>query len=96
MRIRTFSQAGKALELMSDAIPLVGGLAGFVAAALQAGDRHVQTGRVVKVSCSFVRCTSAWPHGLRPSAPPPQRTNCENSERAAQLIAVPMLGRLPA
>lgn len=43
------SQAGKALQLLSGAVPLVGGLAGFAAAALTAGDRYIQTQRVIKV-----------------------------------------------
>lgn len=42
-------QAGEALKLLSGAVPVVGGLAGFAAAALKAGDHHMQTRRVVKV-----------------------------------------------
>ena len=44
------SQAGEALELLSGAVPVVGGLAGLAAAALKAGDHHMQTRRVVRVS----------------------------------------------
>eukprot|EP00903_Cladosiphon_okamuranus_P009011 g8620.t1 len=44
------SKAGEALKLLSGAVPVVGGLAGFAAAALQAGDHHMQTRRVVKIT----------------------------------------------
>ena len=46
----TLLQAGEALKVLSSAVPVVGGLARFTAAALKAGDRHIQTRRVVKVS----------------------------------------------
>lgn len=43
-------QAGQALKLLSGAVPVVGGLASLAAAALKAGDRSIQSRRVVKVS----------------------------------------------
>ena len=50
------SQAGKALKLLSG-VSLIGGIAGVAAAALEAGDRYVQTRRIVKVSLySCVLC----------------------------------------
>jgi len=42
-------QAGTALKIISGAVPFVGGLAGVAGAALEAGDRFVQTRRLVKV-----------------------------------------------
>lgn len=45
-------QAGEVLKLLSGVAPVVGGLASFAAAALKAGDRNIQTRRVVKVSLS--------------------------------------------
>lgn len=42
-------QVGKALKLMPG-VPLVGGLAGFAAAAAEAGDSYAETRRVEKVS----------------------------------------------
>ncbi|CAM9173614.1 unnamed protein product, partial [Ectocarpus fasciculatus] len=41
--------AGKALTFLSGAVPVVGGLAGLAAAALEAGDRYLQTRRVSKI-----------------------------------------------
>ncbi|CAM9304775.1 unnamed protein product [Ectocarpus sp. 13 AM-2016] len=41
--------AGKTLEFLSSAVPVVSGLAGFAAAALKAGDRYRQTRRVSKI-----------------------------------------------
>ncbi|CAM9981816.1 unnamed protein product, partial [Ectocarpus fasciculatus] len=42
--------AGKALKLLSAAIPMVGGLGAIAAAALKTGDRYLQTRRVVKIA----------------------------------------------
>ncbi|CAM9463368.1 unnamed protein product, partial [Ectocarpus sp. 4 AP-2014] len=42
--------AGKALKLLSAAVPMVGGLGGIAAAALKTGDRYIQTRRVVKIA----------------------------------------------
>ncbi|CAN0070166.1 unnamed protein product, partial [Ectocarpus fasciculatus] len=42
--------AGKALKLLSAAIPMVGGLGAIAAAALKTGDRYIQTRRVVKIA----------------------------------------------
>ncbi|CAB1100863.1 unnamed protein product [Ectocarpus sp. CCAP 1310/34] len=41
--------AGKTLKFLSSAVPVVGGLAGLAAAALNAGDRYLQTRRVSKI-----------------------------------------------
>ncbi|CBJ31627.1 Leucine Rich Repeat Protein [Ectocarpus siliculosus] len=41
--------AGKTLEFLSSAVPVVSGLAGLAAAALKAGDRYLQTRRVSKI-----------------------------------------------
>ncbi|CAN0062684.1 unnamed protein product, partial [Ectocarpus sp. 4 AP-2014] len=41
--------AGKTLEFLSSAVPVVSGLAGLAAAALNAGDRYLQTRRVSKI-----------------------------------------------
>ncbi len=46
-------QAGEALKVISSVVPVFGGLASFAAAALKAGDRHIQTRRVVKVGLLF-------------------------------------------
>ncbi|CAM9189907.1 unnamed protein product [Ectocarpus fasciculatus] len=42
--------AGQAMKLLSDVVPVVGGLASFAAAALKAGDHRMQTRRVVRVA----------------------------------------------
>ncbi|CAN0113723.1 unnamed protein product [Ectocarpus sp. 6 AP-2014] len=42
--------AGKALKLLSAAVPMVGGLGGIASAALKTGDRYIQTRRVVKIA----------------------------------------------
>ncbi|CAM9995974.1 unnamed protein product [Ectocarpus sp. 12 AP-2014] len=44
------SVAGEFLNLLSGALPFVGGLAGFAAEALKAGDNNIQTRRVVKMT----------------------------------------------
>ncbi|CAM9677770.1 unnamed protein product [Ectocarpus sp. 12 AP-2014] len=49
-KIGAIGKAGTALQLMSGAVPLVGGLAGFTGAALKAGDCYVQTRRVAKIT----------------------------------------------
>ncbi|CAM9672342.1 unnamed protein product, partial [Ectocarpus fasciculatus] len=41
--------AGKTLKFLSSAVPVVSGLAGLAASALQAGDRYLQTRRVSKI-----------------------------------------------
>ncbi|CAB1096749.1 unnamed protein product [Ectocarpus sp. CCAP 1310/34] len=42
--------AGKALALLSAAVPMVGGLGGIAAGALKTGDRYIQTRRVAKIA----------------------------------------------
>jgi len=54
----TVLQAGEAVKVLSSAVPVVGGLANFSAAALRVGHRHVQTRRVVEVSLPFCAVTS--------------------------------------
>ncbi|CAM9962669.1 unnamed protein product [Ectocarpus sp. 4 AP-2014] len=44
------SVAGEFLNLLSGALPFVGGLAGFAAEALKAGDNNIQTRRVIKMT----------------------------------------------
>ncbi|CAM9295990.1 unnamed protein product [Ectocarpus sp. 6 AP-2014] len=44
------SMAGEFLNLLSGALPFVGGLAGFAAEALKAGDNNIQTRRVIKMT----------------------------------------------
>eukprot|EP00752_Nemacystus_decipiens_P006587 g5929.t1 len=48
--VGVMGNAGTALKLISGAVPVVGGLAGFADEALKAGDRAVQTRRVVKIT----------------------------------------------
>ncbi|CAM9872495.1 unnamed protein product, partial [Ectocarpus sp. 4 AP-2014] len=53
--------AGEAMQLLSHAVPVVGGLASFAAAALKAGDHRMQTRRVVKITdlaADAVECCS--------------------------------------
>ncbi|CAM9500905.1 unnamed protein product, partial [Ectocarpus fasciculatus] len=44
------SVAGEFLKLLSGVLPVVGGLAGFAAEALKAGDNSIQTRRVIKMT----------------------------------------------
>ncbi|CAN0512891.1 unnamed protein product, partial [Ectocarpus sp. 12 AP-2014] len=57
------------VQLLSDAVPVVGGLASFAAAALKAWDHRMQTRRVVKITdlaADAVECCSlAWRLALR-------------------------------
>ncbi|CAM9661659.1 unnamed protein product, partial [Ectocarpus fasciculatus] len=57
-------KAGAALELLSSALPVVGGMAGLAGKALQTGDNYLQTRRLAKITamaddamecCSFAR-----------------------------------------
>ncbi|CAN0014211.1 unnamed protein product, partial [Ectocarpus fasciculatus] len=49
------------MQMLSNAVPVLGGLASFAAAALKAGDRRMQTRRVVKITdlaADAVECCS--------------------------------------
>eukprot|EP00752_Nemacystus_decipiens_P002649 g2479.t1 len=65
----SMGKAGEALKLLSGVVPGVSGLGAFAAAALKAGDRHIQTRRVVKMaemaSDALECCALARKLGLR-------------------------------
>ncbi|CAM9895588.1 unnamed protein product, partial [Ectocarpus fasciculatus] len=54
-------KAGAALNLMSSAVPVIGGLTGLTGKALQTGDHYLQTRRLVKITAlapDAVECCS--------------------------------------
>lgn len=68
-------QAGEFLNLLSGALPFVGGLAGFAAEALKVGDNNIQTRRVIKVRVlSYTRGPRILTHLVHPRRPMPAQS----------------------